>query len=226
MIIEAPFVDAVTARVDFFEAHFRVHRTKCAALTYPAPLPTSVAGIFGALCGWERRLDGPPKEAESLLFGAKIVSHGGICRELATYKETPKNVRGVAPIILINEPRYLIAMAGEGVEQWYKLLSGGSFHYLPYGGQSWFFPKDIGDFRLKIASETKEIESYAPKDFVEDIRMGRDGSIQMLPVVHNFSVDEMFYFVEKDVKLILRHKLPSVEGIGLYSLRDFRWVAG
>ncbi|MEM3420696.1 MAG: CRISPR-associated protein Cas5 [Candidatus Hadarchaeum sp.] len=217
---------AIVVRVDFFEAHFRVHRTKCAALTYPAPLPTSVAGIFGALCGWNRRFDGPPEEAKGLLFGAKILSHKGICVEYATYKEIPKKVRGVASLAIIDEPSYLIAMAGKGVENWYGPLASGSFCYLPYGGQSWFFPKDIKGVRLEEVKEAKEIENYAPKELVKGINLSKTTSIHILPVIHKFSTDETFYFLEGGGKLILNQKIPFVDGIGLYSLDDFHWVVG
>lgn len=217
---------AIIAQISFFEAHFRVHRTKCVALTYPIPLPTSVAGIFGALCGWERRTDGQPKETEELLFGAKLVCHEGITQEHMTYKETPKKIRGVAPITMINNPVFIIAMAGSTVEQWFDSLSEGSFGYLPYGGQSWFFPRDITCIRMSETVETDEITNYAPKDIVKDIRVKGNAFIHLFPVVHSFSPDETFYFVEGNGTLVLNQNMQSVEGIGLYSVEHFKWMVG
>ena len=217
---------AILAQVSFFEAHFRVHRTKCAALTYPIPLPTSVAGIFGALCGWERRIDGQPKEVTELFFGAKLVRHDGIIQEHMTYKEVPKKVRGVAPVTIVNEPVYVIAMAGEGIEMWHDSLAEGSFKYLPYGGQSWFFPKDITNVRINETIETNEIGNYAPKDIVKDVKVKGKVFLHLFPVVHSFSADETFYFVEGNGTLVLDRNVHSVEGIGLYSLEHFKWMIG
>jgi len=219
---------ALLVKIDFFEAFFKVHRTKCARLTYPVPLPTSVAGMFGAMCGWERRMDGPPKEARGLLFGAKMLSFDGLNTESATYKESPKNVRGVAPLSVLNEPSYLISMAGHEtiIDKWQQFLLKG-FSYLPYGGQNDFFTRNISKIEIKTVKPSREIKNYAPKNLVKDVKLDRGAFLHILPVVHLFAdAEEMFYFVGGGGKLILKDEIPSVEGIGLYPLSNFHWVLG
>jgi len=219
---------ALLVKIEFFEAFFKVHYTKGARLSYPVPLPTSVAGIFGAMLGWERAVTGSPKGAIGLLFGSKILFSKGIVTEQATYIETPKNIKGVAPISVVNDPSYLIAMAGKEtiIDGYQKQLSTG-YTYLPYGGQNDFFVKDINKVGVKNVKLSREIENYAPKDFVEKVELEKGASIYTLPVMHCYEgVDNMFYFVSGGGKIILKKEIPCVEGIGLYPLSDFYWVTG
>jgi hypothetical protein len=184
--------------------------------------------MFGAMCGWERCVSGSPKEARELLFGAKMLSIDGFNTESATYKELPKNVRGVAPLSILNEPSYLIAMAGDEniVDKWRQFLLEG-FIYLPYGGQNDFFTKNISKIEAEEVEPSREIENYAPKNLVRDVKLERGASLHVLPVEHFFpEAEEMFYFVGGGGKLILKDEIPSVKGIGLYSLSNFCWRLG
>jgi len=215
-------------KIDFFEAFFKVHYTKTTRLTYPAPLPTSVAGIFGAMLGWERNEKKPPKNANRFLFGSKILSLEGIVTEQATYVQAPKNIKGVASLSILNEPSYLIAIAGEEleIERYQKQLAGGC-EYLPYGGQNDFFVKDISLIGKENVGPSKEIENYAPKDLVEKVQLEKGASIYTLPVAHRCEdMDNIFYFVSGGGKLILRKEKSCVKGICLYPLSDFYWVSG
>lgn len=221
-------MEALLARIDFFEAFFKVHWTKTTRLTYPMPLPTSVAGIFGAMLGWERGEEIPPTDTGKLLFGSKILSLKGTATEQATYLQAPKNIRGVAPTVILNEPSYLIAMAGEGkiVSKSLKQLSTGC-GYLPFGGQNDFFVKDISVHGKKTVKHSRQVENYAPKDLVERVELVKGASIHMLPVMHRYEgMDNLFYFVDGGGELILKEKRPCAEGICLYLLDDFYWVRG
>lgn len=222
-------MEALLVRVDFFEAFFKVHFTKTTRLTYPMPLPTSVAGMFGAMLGWERSVEIPPVGTGNLLFGSKTISVKGTAVEQATYLQAPKDIKGVAPIVMLNEPSYIIAVAGKRevvVDKFLKQLLDG-YTYLPCGGQNDFFVKDInivgkGDVKL-----SRQVENYAPKDLVERVELVKNASIYTLPVMHRYEgMDDLFYFVDGGGKLILKKERPCVEGICLYSLDDFYWVRG
>jgi len=219
---------ALVVEIAFFEAFFKVHYTKGARLSYHMPLPTSVAGIFGAMLGWNRAAEGCLGEANGLLFGSKMLFSKGIVTEEATYIEAPKNIRGVAPISLVNEPSYLVAMAGEEVviHKYQKQLLIG-YSYLPYCGQNDFFVKEINIVGFQDVKPSKEIENYAPKDFVERVELEKGASLHTLPVVHRYEgVDSTFYFVSGGGKIILKSEIPCVNGIGLYPISDFYWVVG
>jgi CRISPR-associated Cas5-like protein len=221
-------MEALLLKIDFFEAFFKVHFTKTTRLTYPMPLPTSVAGMFGAMLGWERSGEIPPADMGKLMFGSKTLSVKGIATEQATYLQAPKDIKGVAPIVMLNEPSYLIAMAGEGkiVNKSLKRLSSG-YSYLPYGGQNDFFVKDINIVGKMDVKLSQQVESYAPKDLVKRVELAKGASLHTLPVMHRYDgMDDLFYFVNGRGKLILKEKRPCTEGICLYPLDDFHRVRG
>jgi len=220
---------ALLVKIAFFEAFFKVHYTKGFRLSYPSPLPTSVAGIFGALLGLER--DCIFQKMKGYLFGSKMLSKKGIVTEQAAYVQTGSAElrRGVEGITIINEPTYVIAMAGreDDIKEHEKSLLAG-YRFLPYGGQNDFFLKDISILGVKEVRASRIIENYAPKDFVERVEFIKGTRLETLPVVHSFKgVSNLFYFIENG-QLVLKdsRELPCVEGIGLYELDKFHWVLG
>jgi len=216
-------MNALVVEISFFEAFFKVHYTKGFRLTYPIPLPTSVAGIFGAFLGVEReRLR---EEFNGMLFGAKLLRYSGIASENATFLQyKAKGVeRGVTQISIVNEPTYLIAMAGEGkkLEKAMKKIRN-SVSFLSYGGQNDFFVKDWEIVGIEDVEESNIISNYAPQDLVENPILEEGSEIQILPVMHRISKNPNFYFVMNG-KLKLKQNIYCVKEkrIGLYSLKDF-----
>ena len=214
---------ALVVEISFFEAFFKVHYTKGFRLTYPIPLPTSVAGIFGAFLGIEReRLR---EEFNGMLFGAKLLRYSGIASENATFLQyKAKGVeRGVTQIFIVNEPTYLIAMAGEGkrLEKATEKIRN-SVSFLSYGGQNDFFVKDWEIVGIEDVEESNIISNYAPQDLVENPILEEGSEIQILPVMHRISKNPNFYFVV-DGKLKLKENVHCTERerIGLYNLKDF-----
>jgi len=214
---------ALIVEISFFEAFFKVHYTKGFRLTYPIPLPTTVAGIFGAFLGVEReRL---AKEFGEMLFGAKLVEYTSIASENATFLQyKAKGVeRGVIQLSIVNEPIYSIAMAGEEkkIEE-IKNKAENSASYLPYGGQNDFFVKDWKIISIEDVKESDEISNYAPQDWVKNPILEKGSEIQILPVMHKISKNPNFYFVVNG-KLKLKKNIYCVreEEIGLYNLKDF-----
>jgi len=219
-------MEALLVEISFFEAFFKVHHTKGFRLSYPMPLPTTVAGIFGAFLGIER--EKLTEEFKEMLFGAKLISHKGITSENVTflqYKSESRIEKGVAPLMVINEPTYLIAIAGE--ERKISEIKGNiknSINFLPYGGQNDFFVKDWKVIDVKGINESNEISNYAPQDLVKNVRLEKRSEIQFLPVRHKISENQNFCFVINGV-LELKESVPCVEGgkIGLYKLEEFEY---
>lgn len=216
---------ALLLEISFFDAHFKVHYTKGFRLTYPIPLPTSVAGIFGALLGIER-ID-ILEEFKDFSFGAKVKGIKSIRDnfENASFIQIPWKKStwppGVAPIQILQEPTYIIAIASrdEKIYQILQTLRKG-FVFLPYGGQNDYFVKDIKILDIKEIYNAEWIENYAPKSRVIKTEIILEESIlSILPVMHKNS-HEFFYFSNK-VKLHLKDKCPAVDGIGLYELSQF-----
>lgn len=214
--------------ISFFEAHFKVHYTKKFRLSYPIPLPTTVAGIFGAILGISRIEIF--KKFKNLFFGAKLVKPFSEVYEMFTFLQYPWNKPtwppGVIPIQILNEPTYKLFMAGEEdkIVEFKRRIETG-YIYLPYGGQNDFFVKSInvnGIFDIELGNV---ISNYAPKSFVDDIFVSKDykeGSfLTALPVMHKFdSSSEPFYF-SYGMNLKLKRKIYVVEKTGLYELKGF-----
>ncbi|MEM3290407.1 MAG: CRISPR-associated protein Cas5 [Candidatus Micrarchaeaceae archaeon] len=220
-------------RISFFEAFFKVHYTKTSRITYPIPLPTSVAGMFGGMLGLSRKE--ASKYFADCVFGACVDPAKKISenRENATYilfskLKQPNRGKGVETISIINEPTYLIAIGGDEekiAEIREQLMKGIS--YLPFGGQNDFFVKDwsfVGNFEI-MADEY--VSNYVPTMWVGEI--SKDTTFQILPVNHNLpDIDRNFTFIlNGSVKLkkewVNKINTVEVEGkhIALYPLHKF-----
>lgn len=219
-------MDTLLVKVEFFEALFKVHHTKSMRLSYPMPLPTTVAGMFGAMFGIQRSRD-IPEYFKDLLFGSKLESLKGANTEFSTYGQWPKRIHGVATTTILLEPSYLIAVAGisEKIYNIYEKINNG-FEFLPYGGQNDYFIKDIQILGInKNVKKSNKIQNYAPQDYTERIELDTGTVVHTLPVMHKMGKNRNFYFVYKG-SLILKNPIQCVDGIGLYNLKDFYWVWG
>ncbi|MEM5781913.1 MAG: CRISPR-associated protein Cas5 [Candidatus Aenigmatarchaeota archaeon] len=210
--------------ISFSEALFKTHYTKGFRQTYPIPLPTTVAGMFGALLGIKREKIN--EIFKNCLFGAKLLSYKGFCPENTSYIQYKgKPIRGVTRSIIINNPSYLIALVttDDKIETFYNIIKNGIF-YFPYGGQNDFFTEEI---KLKGTRDVNEgsilIENYAPQDFVEKIELEKNTELQILPVRHKLSPNPNFYFIFKG-KLKLKESISSIENIGIYPLEKFYYL--
>jgi len=217
---------ALVVKIVFFEALFKIHYTKGFRLTYPIPLPPSVAGIFGALLGIERK-----KVTEAFrdcLFGAKLLEYKGVCPETTTYVQYKSNgkklERGATTTIILNNPSYLVVLVSkqEKIEEFYSKVKD-SIVFFPYGGQNDFFTEDIEIVGIKDVQETLLVGNYAPQDFVEKIEWDRGTEFQVLPVKHKLSSDQNFYFIFKG-KLKLKQSILAVDDIGVFPLEKFYYL--
>lgn len=217
---------ALVVKISFFESFFKVHYTKGFRLTYPIPLPTTVAGMFGAFLGIER--EKLKEEFNGMLFGSKIIKYSSIASENATflqYKSSGTKIeRGATSLLIVNEPSYFIAIAGEDekIKQIKEKISNG-IEYIPYGGQNDFFVKDWRIICIDNVEKSNEISNYAPQDMVQNTILEKGSEIQILPVRHKLSENPNFYFVING-KLKLKENIPCIEKekIGLYELDKFQ----
>jgi CRISPR-associated Cas5-like protein len=214
---------ALIIEISFSEAFFKVHYTRGFRLTYPIPLPTSVAGIFGAFLGVKR--EELSKKFNGMFFGAKMVKYESIISENATFIQYKGKgpEKGVTQISIINNPTFLIAAASEE-EKIVEIEEGikNGVKFLPYGGQNDFFTLDWKVKECDEVEESDEITNYAPQDWVIAPILESSSEVQILPVRHNLSENLNFYFVIKG-RLKLKKKILTTknEKIGLYKLEDF-----
>lgn len=220
---------AIILKISFFEAHFKVHYTKGYRLSYPVPLPTSIAGIFGALLGVER---GDIKDKFSnFLFGGSLNKIGSENYENVTFiqignKKFKNWPPGVVKSQILNEPEFTLIMATSDENkftEYFNKLEEQKFVYLPYGGQNDFFVKNIELIGTKEVEESDQVINYAPKFLVKKTEIDdmRNSFLYILPVMHKFEHDESdFYFIYGG-KLFLKEKIPAVDNIGLYELSKF-----
>jgi len=229
-------MQAILSQITFYEAFFKVHHTKGFRLTYPMPLPTSVAGIFGAMLGIDRTK--MKDEFYDLLFGSGLVKHDGLVIENETFIQYKKTqiqkgvfrdaIRGVVRTQLVNHPTYIMAMAGQSdkIGRYHAFLADHKMVYLPYGGQNDFFVEDFEIKDVTDVSQSDIVSNYAPQDMVSKLESS-ETVLSILPVMHTYSDNPNFYFVLKGQ---LRLKRPvNVAGdakIALYPLEKFKIVQG
>lgn len=225
------YMKALAVRLSFFEGFFKVHYTKTSRLTYPIPLPTTVAGMFGSILGFSR------KEAyqkfKDCVFGAAFVEGKKFAesRENATYLLYKKKEKGVETVSIIHEPEYYIVIGGEDekIKEFAKKIDGG-IQFLPFAGQNDFFVKDWKKENITEIVEICEVSNYAPTQWVGNIMPAT--ILQIFPVMHNFSQsDENFTFVlEGNIQIrdefLSEMKVAQVNGkkIALYELDKFQVV--
>ena len=217
---------AIVSKITFYEAFFKVHYTKGSRLTYPIPLPTTVAGIFGAMLGIDRTE--LQNRFENFYFGAKLLNYDGMIIEHETFIQfkTMKVEKGVVHSQIINHPTYLIALAGEdkSITKFYDFLRSGNLIYLPYGGQNDFFVEDIRIIGLADVINSNVISNYAPQDMVKALK-SKEIMFNILPVMHTYSDNPNFYFVLKgELELKESVKIIENEGVAVYPLEMFKFV--
>jgi len=215
---------ALIVKLELFDAHFKVHYTKGFRLTYPIPLPTTVAGFFASMLG----LTG--KEAVTKFgnyrFGAALANRQAESVEQATYIQHKSNrfVRGVARMHILTDAAFYLVTTCENEEKIENMETkiNEGIEYLPFGGQNDFFAKDWKVLKSESVTLSKEIGNYLPSNFVGELIEGV--SMEILPVMHKLGPTQEFYFV-LDGRLISKKELPvcPVDGknIALYKLGDF-----
>ncbi|MEM4312116.1 MAG: CRISPR-associated protein Cas5 [Nitrososphaerales archaeon] len=214
---------ALVLAIEFFDALFKVHYTKGFRLTYPIPLPTTIAGIFSGMLGIERK--DITKRFKGYSFGAGL-SKGEVKEtvEQYTFIQFGKNRLGVARTHILVDPAYYLVMAfdsKEELERIEKKIHDG-IEYLPFGGQNDFFPKDWYVMGIKDTTVSTEVGNYLPSDWVDSLK--KDVVIEILPVNHKLGDIQQFHFILNNHIISKKEvEVCPVNGknIALYSLNDF-----
>ncbi len=229
---------AVLVEVEFPEAVFTSHYTKGFRETYLIPLPTSVAGMFGAMLGIERH--NMPSFIRNKWFGAKLLSYNGVGREIFVFpkiKDKAKDESGNyrwkvewAPAFqgIVNNPRYLIAMASEDEGLLRDVLRslGKGLVYLPYGGLNDFIALDVkvhGD--LYEVELTREVEGYAPEEDVETVIPMEGG--EMYKSYVKYRGDVATFIMVYRARIRLKREIYAVKdyGVPLYEIgKNFNYL--
>jgi len=215
---------AILFEISFFEAFFKVHYTRKYRLSYPIPLPTTIAGILGSLLGIPR--NNIRNYFEDIYLGARYLG-GTFIFENSTLAELSNDGyvdRSVEKMLILNEPRYCIAVAGddEKIEEIKKHLENYEFEFLPFGGQNDFFIKDINFLKEGKIKESNLVFGYFPKKFfIKTI-----GKFWILPVKYKENlqsdyVKEDFVFTEKEAEI--KEKVLTVENIFMHNLEKFSY---
>jgi len=210
-------------KIKFSEAHFALHYTKGFSLSYPMPLPSSVAGIFATLLGVRR--DEIKEKFSNFLFGSKLINSPIENFENYTYIQYGKNIKGVTALQFFSDVEYELAIGGSNkqtLEEFLEHIKKYNFAYLPFGGQNDFFIEEIYlNTDLRELEYTNEIENYAPKNWVDKTELLKeDGLIFILPVMYSLDEDRNFYF-GYNVKFKIKQNIYSLNGVGLYELSKF-----
>jgi len=214
-------------KASFSEAHFRCHYTEVNPLSYPIPLPPTVLGMFGALLGWNR--EEIMEKAGNHQFGAKLLNLCGVTREFARiiqFKEgKPKFPFPIENFELLVKPSYILAIAGEEelIRDYYTRLKRG-YLYLPYGGRNDFFLEDVETLGFQEVALTREVESYAPSNWVTSLSSQSEGWVRGLQVMHKIdSASKWFYFAYKTTLKLDRELLATADGVTLYPIKWFHY---
>ena len=201
-------------RISFFEAFFKCHYTKKYRLSYPIPLPTTIAGILGSILGLKR--EDLKDYFKDFYFGAKLIETTPVFESTTLIEIANKAERSVEKALILNEPEYEIALVGDNkkIDDIKERLKSYNFYFLPFGGQNDYFLKYLKFICEREIEEKKEAYGYFPIDVVEQV----EGKFWILPVKYRNKKVE-FVFTKDKAKL--KEKVPVVNDIAVYKLKDF-----
>lgn len=153
---------ALTFKIEFDTAQFKKHLLKLYRDTYLIPLPSSIAGIVGAILGIKKFNLRDWARQNELLAGALMLSYEGIVDEMMTvvkmkgwmgFLRTPKKN------IILFRPKYKVAIASLNQELTKELeerIKNLDFEFEIFGGNDYNFVSWIGEIRkarLELSSE-------------------------------------------------------------------------
>jgi len=183
---------ALTFKISFFTAQFRKHYVKLYRDTYLIPLPSTVAGIIGAILGIKRKKLVDFAKKVNLYCGAELLSYEGYINEYVrifkfskTKKEkilmdlkNPKEAKKIQPVyksISLYEPKYKLAIAMSDLEIYRDLLRRIrelDFTYDIFGGNDYNFVRNIWDTKEATFMKSAQGRGYCPQRFFKDLSQG------------------------------------------------------
>ena len=232
---------ALAFKISFFESLFKVHYTKAFKLAYPTLLPTSVLGIIGNICGYDRK--DIIKNLGDFYYGSTYLS-GEVIEENITFiqfkKEGDKYRYGVIKSQIYNNSKHIIVVAGEEKDLREKILDKlkilrsdlvedtlGKWHLIkmiryPYGGQNDFFLEEIRllDRFIDIEDRDEINSGYISHKLIKN--MDDNTEIELLPVRTKKGLD-YFVFIKKG-KVYLKEKIKTALNIPIYKIDEFYYL--
>ena len=203
---------ALTFDISFETAQFKKHLLKTYRDTYMMPLPSTVAGILGAICGIRRgSLNGFVIE-KGILTGVAMLGLDGLISEVATLvkmKGWRELIRTPVKNVILFKPKYRIAVAsrdssflGELRDRLMRL----DFGFEVYGGNDYNFLSWVGKPRDAKLSLSDEGEGICKLEYLESI----EGSGTLyLDDVNDGEVSR--YAFGLDMRMRTKAPLPVVE---------------
>jgi CRISPR-associated protein Cas5 subtype I-B len=158
--------EALTFDISFETAQFRKHLLKMYRDTYMIPLPSTVVGIIGAICGVKREFLKSFVSERRILTGATILGFEGLINEVATLikmKDWREIIRTPVMSVILFRPNYRLAIAsrdGSFIGELRDRLVHLDFEFDIYGGNDYNFVSCIGqpkDAKLSLSEEGEGI---------------------------------------------------------------------
>ena len=214
--------------ISFSTAHFKLHTSKRFRDSYMIPLPSTLAGILGAIAGIKRR--NLPTWSEDIFVGAKLVDYKGEFFELAKlwkFKGWNLPISTIERIKVLINPKYVVGVASpnkEKIEDLYYRLQNRHFEFIPYGGNDYHLVEDIGDVTWAKHIKAKEGEGYAPRSLINTVKQIDSSSVVLRTAYVRASRREYFVFVWRGI-IVTKTELDVVHNgnhrIFVYKAKDF-----
>ncbi|MEM1530375.1 MAG: CRISPR-associated protein Cas5 [Candidatus Bathyarchaeia archaeon] len=187
---------ALTFIVRFLTAQYKDHMQKMTRRTYLIPPPSAVAGMFGAILGFER--EELYKVSDEMLAGAELRSLGGrivtsarifkmdrppsalisLLRRYYGGERSEDVIRDMQGLLTIKEseelymPEYKFAIASPNkalIEEGMKRLKEYDFEYDVFGGNDYHFIEFIGDPKPAELEKSSEGCGYCRREDFERV---------------------------------------------------------
>lgn len=165
---------ALTFPINFFTAHFKLHKVKRYRDTYMIPTPSTIGGIIGAIFGVPREKILEWFREKMLFTGAKLVEYDGVASDYETllkFKNFNKLIRTPDKARIIINPTYIIAVAGERsfIEELFERIENLEFEFFVFGGNDYHFTKGIGRPKFAAFRKSKQGEGILPVSQLDNI---------------------------------------------------------
>ncbi|MEM2490524.1 MAG: CRISPR-associated protein Cas5 [Candidatus Korarchaeum sp.] len=157
---------ALTFELAFETAQFKKHVIKLYRDTYISPLPSSIAGLVGAMLGIRRSHLRDFACEKGLLTGAALLGYEGIVSETMTVvkmKEWGRYIRTPKRSVLLYKPLYKVAVASPDLDLMRDLerrLRKLDFEFEIFGGNDYNFFSNLGSVREGKLVKTREGIGY------------------------------------------------------------------
>jgi len=152
---------ALTFRISFETAQFKKHLIKLYRDTYLMPLPSTVAGIAGAILGIKKSVLKEFACNKELLAGSTMLSYEGMINETMTVmkmKGWREFIRTPKRNVILFRPSYKLALASsdaELIKELERRIRDLDFEFDLFGGNDYNFVSYIGDVKKAKLARTE-----------------------------------------------------------------------